>query len=177
MYQVLDRKAKTAVCTGRAINAAVITIPQTVQLAGVRYKVTQVAPGAFAKSYDLKEIKIGANVTHIGEKAFYQCKKAAKSNAVCGKLQQIGITVIFVRHYSFTVDINSHLISVRTRKSVVGYHKRNFSVLYFQIRRYQLIPKMVFKIIKRAYLSILQKRWIIRKSVFFKRIFRQILGS
>lgn len=90
MYQVLDRKAKTAVCTGRAINAAVITIPQTVQLAGVRYKVTQVAPGAFAKSYDLKEIKIGANVTHIGEKAFYQCKKLQKVTLYAEKLQTIG---------------------------------------------------------------------------------------
>ena len=90
MYQVLDRKAETAVCTGRAINAAVITIPQTVQLAGVRYKVTQVAPGAFAKSYDLKEIKIGANVTHIGEKAFYQCKKLQKVTLYAEKLQTIG---------------------------------------------------------------------------------------
>lgn len=90
MYQVLDRKAKTAVCTGRAKNAAVITIPQTVQLTGVRYKVTQVAPGAFAESYDLKEIKIGANVTYIGEKAFYQCKKLQKITLYAEKLQTIG---------------------------------------------------------------------------------------
>lgn len=90
MYRILDKKAGTAACTGRAKNVTAVTIPETVQVQGVSYRVVQVAPGAFAEALDMKEIKVGANVAQIGEKAFYRCKKLQKITLYAQNLQTIG---------------------------------------------------------------------------------------
>ncbi|MDE7312696.1 MAG: leucine-rich repeat protein [Eubacterium sp.] len=90
MYRILDQQAKTAVCTGRAKNDASVTIPETVHLSGVQYRVVQVAQGAFAEADDLKEITVGANVVQIEPKAFYHCKNLQKITIYAGSLQTIG---------------------------------------------------------------------------------------
>lgn len=90
MYQILDREAKTAVCTGSVTDKASVEIPDTVMINGVAYQVAKIAESAFAYSEKLKEITIGANVTDIEPKAFYQCKKLKKITVHAAKLKEIG---------------------------------------------------------------------------------------
>jgi len=52
-----------------------ITIPSTVTIDGVSFKVTAISQKAFQNAKELKTVVIGANVTSIGSKAFYNCKK------------------------------------------------------------------------------------------------------
>lgn len=52
-----------------------ITIPSTVRIDGITYKVTSIAKNAFKGCSRLTNVTIGKNVSKIGEKAFYGCKK------------------------------------------------------------------------------------------------------
>ncbi len=55
-----------------------LTIPATVTADGFSFKVTAIAKNAFQKNNSLKSITIGSNVTNIGSKAFFNCKKLSK---------------------------------------------------------------------------------------------------
>ena len=55
--------------------ATSISIPATVTIDGITYKVTSIASNAFKNNKTVKKITIGKNVTKIGAKAFYGCKK------------------------------------------------------------------------------------------------------
>ena len=55
-----------------------VTIPATVRLNGVTYKVTSIAKNAFSGCEDLTSVTIGKNVTTIGDKAFYKCTSLKK---------------------------------------------------------------------------------------------------
>lgn len=55
-----------------------ITIPDTVTIGGVTYKVTAIEKKAFANCKKLKTVEIGKNITTIGDKAFYKCKSLKK---------------------------------------------------------------------------------------------------
>ena len=55
--------------------ATAITIPETVTIDGITYKVTAVGASAFKNHKTVEQITIGANVTKISSKAFYGCKK------------------------------------------------------------------------------------------------------
>lgn len=50
------------------------TIPDSVIVNGTTYKVTEIAPKAFNGYAKIKKVTIGANITKIGSKAFYNCK-------------------------------------------------------------------------------------------------------
>lgn len=52
-----------------------VTIPDTVVIGGVTYKVTAIEKGAFKNNQYLKTITIGNNIKTIGDSAFYNCKK------------------------------------------------------------------------------------------------------
>lgn len=55
--------------------ASKVTIPATVTIGGVKFKVTAIANNAFKNCTKLRKVTIGKNVTTIGKKAFYGCKK------------------------------------------------------------------------------------------------------
>lgn len=55
--------------------ATSISIPATVTIDGITYKVTSIAANAFKNNKTVKKVTIGKNVEKIGEKAFYGCKK------------------------------------------------------------------------------------------------------
>ena len=57
--------------------ATSITIPETVTIDKVTYKVTSIADKAFAGNKKLKKIKIANNIKVIGKKAFSKCSKLA----------------------------------------------------------------------------------------------------
>ena len=52
-----------------------VTIPDTVVIKGITYKVTEIAKGAFTGMKQLKNLKIGENVEVIGQSAFESCQK------------------------------------------------------------------------------------------------------
>ena len=55
--------------------ATTVTIPDTVVMDGVTYKVTSVEKGAFKNNKKIKKVTIGKNVKTIGKSAFEGCKK------------------------------------------------------------------------------------------------------
>ena len=55
--------------------ATKVTIPATVKIDGITFKVTSVAKNAFKNNKKVKTVTIGKNVTTIGTKAFYGCSK------------------------------------------------------------------------------------------------------
>ncbi len=90
MYRILDSEEKTAECTGFLTDSTSVIIPDTVLINGAEYKVAEIAENAFAYDTQLKEIVIGANVTDIGQRAFYQCKKLKKVWISAQRLKEIG---------------------------------------------------------------------------------------
>jgi hypothetical protein len=52
-----------------------ITIPATVKIGGVTYKVTAIAANAFKKNTKITSVTIGKNIKTIGKNAFYGCTK------------------------------------------------------------------------------------------------------
>ncbi len=55
--------------------ATKVTIPETVTIDGVKFKVTAIANNAFKNCTNLRRVTIGKNVKTIGKQAFYGCKK------------------------------------------------------------------------------------------------------
>lgn len=62
---------------------ASLTVPATVKIDGVIYKVTSIRANAFKNNGKLVKVKIGENVTTIGAGAFYGCSKL--KNVTLGK--------------------------------------------------------------------------------------------
>ncbi len=52
-----------------------VTIPPTVKIGNITFKVTSIASKAFTKAKKLNKVEIGANITKIDSKAFYNLKK------------------------------------------------------------------------------------------------------
>ena len=67
-----------------------ITIPSTVKIDGVTYKVTRIEDNAFASNTQLTGVTIGSNVVVIGSKAFYKCKNLSKVKIKTKALSSIG---------------------------------------------------------------------------------------
>lgn len=59
-------------------NATSVSIPDTVRISGITYKVTAIAANAFKNCKNLKKITIGKHISKIGAKAFYNCNRLAK---------------------------------------------------------------------------------------------------
>lgn len=87
-YQVTSAAEKnpTVVYKGSKKQKASVTIPDTVTIDKVTYKVTSIAANAFKNNKKLKKVVIGKNVTKIGKKAFYGCSKLKKITVKTTKL-------------------------------------------------------------------------------------------
>lgn len=55
--------------------AKTITIPSTVKIDGITYKVTSIGAKAFKGNKKITKVIIGSNITSIGKEAFYGCSK------------------------------------------------------------------------------------------------------
>ena len=55
--------------------ATTLTIPSSVKINGITYKVTSIAANAFANNKKLTKVTMGSYVKTIGSKAFYKCTK------------------------------------------------------------------------------------------------------
>ncbi|MCI5730301.1 MAG: leucine-rich repeat domain-containing protein, partial [Eubacterium sp.] len=111
--KVTDVKKKEVECKGPANKKAkTVSIPATVKMNGVTYKVTKIADNAFKNNKTvtkvtvgsniktigknafsgatkLKTVKIGKNVTKISDKAFYKCTSLTKIT-IPSKVKKIG---------------------------------------------------------------------------------------
>lgn len=67
-----------------------ITIPATVKIGGSSYSVTKVKSSAFANNKKLTTITFGKNITSIGTKAMYQCKKLKTISLKSTKITYFG---------------------------------------------------------------------------------------
>lgn len=76
VYQLKDTKKKTvSVVSTVSKKVKKVTIPKSVKYNGVSYKVTSISNNAFKNRKKLTKVTIGKNITTIGKKAFYNCKK------------------------------------------------------------------------------------------------------
>lgn len=67
-----------------------ITVPSTISIDGIDYKVTSVSKNAFKNNKKLKKITIGKNVKTIGSNAFYGCKNLKTIVVQSTQLKTIG---------------------------------------------------------------------------------------
>lgn len=67
-----------------------ITVPATVKIDGITYKVTSIASNAFNGNGMLKKVTIGKNITSIGAKAFYNCYNLKKITVKSANLKKVG---------------------------------------------------------------------------------------
>lgn len=76
-YQVTSvaEKNPAVAYVGSEKQKASVTIPDTVTINNMTYKVTSIAANAFKNNKKLKKVVIGKNITKIGKKAFYGCSK------------------------------------------------------------------------------------------------------
>ena len=74
-YVVTSKKSKTVQYSGAIKkNTSTVSIPATVKIDGVTYKVTSIQTNAFRNNKKIKKIIIGSNIKKIGKNAFYGCK-------------------------------------------------------------------------------------------------------
>lgn len=86
-YKVTDASANgTVALTGTAASKASAVIKATVQIGGKTFAVTEISAKAFQKNSKLKKVTIGKNISKIGKKAFFNCKKLKTIRILSTKL-------------------------------------------------------------------------------------------
>ena len=126
----LKNKTVTYVATTNK-KASTITIPDTVVISGVTYKVTAVEKNAFVNNKKLKTVTIGKNVTAIGAKAFYGCKNIK--------------TIIIKSKKLTTKKIGSKAFSKTPKKMTVKVPKNKFKAYKKMLIKRGVNKKVKFK--------------------------------
>ena len=67
-----------------------VTVADKVKIGAKSYKVTSIASKALYQKTKVTKVTIGANVTKIGSKAFYGCKKLSDVKVNTKKLKSVG---------------------------------------------------------------------------------------
>lgn len=100
-----------------------VTIPATIKAGGVTYKVTAISNNAFKNNKKLTKIYIGKNITKIGSKAFYGCKKLKTIKIYSKKLKSIGKSAIKGIHKKAEIDVPNNKMKVYSKlfKKKTGY--------------------------------------------------------
>ena len=109
-----------------------VTVPNTIKINGKKYKVTSIAPKAFANNKKVKKVVIGNNVKTIKKKAFYNARNLKKIT--------IGANVATIERQAFGSLPKLEKIIVKSKK-LKKVHKKAFSPLK---------RKLVIKVYKKA---------------------------
>lgn len=96
-----------------------VTIPATITVDGVTYKVTSIANKAFAKNKKLTTVKIGSNVTVIGSSAFSGCSALTKIT-IPKNVETIGSKAFYGCKKLKTITIKSSAIKKVGSKAFKG---------------------------------------------------------
>lgn len=125
-YKVTNASATkgTVAYTGtKNKKATKLTIPATVKIGSVTYKVTSVAGNAFKNNKKLKTVVIGSNVTSIGTAAFYKCK--ALTSVTIGKnVKTIGSKAFYGCSKLKKITVKSTKLTKVGSKALSGIHKK-----------------------------------------------------
>ena len=91
-YRITKMAAKngTAEVIGIQKKSGKVTIPSTITVQGITFKVTAIAEKAFRNDKNLKSVVIGSNVKKIGKQAFEKCKKLSSVTFKGKKAPTIG---------------------------------------------------------------------------------------
>lgn len=105
-----------------------LTIPSTVKVGGVTYKVTAVASQAFKGNKNLTNITIGRGITKIGNEAFSSCKNLKKITVTAGNLTTIRKSAFEGINKKATITVKGAKKAKTTlikklKKSSIGYVK------------------------------------------------------
>lgn len=105
--------------------AVKITIPATITIENVSYKVTAVSKSAFANNKKLKTVVIGKNVTDIGDKAFYKCTKLTKLT-IPANVKKIGKQAFYGCKSLKSITIKTTKLTTKTvgSKAFKGIHAK-----------------------------------------------------
>ncbi len=102
-----------------------VSIPKTVTVDKVTYKVTKIESGAFEAKENLTSVTIGANVTAIGSKAFYNCKNLSKVKIKSKKLSSIGSKAFYgVKNKAMFYAYRSKLKTYQSKLKKSGIKKK-----------------------------------------------------
>ena len=105
-----------------------LTIPSTVKVGGVTYKVTAVASQAFKGNKNLTNITIGRGITKIGNEAFAGCKNLKKITVTAGNLTTIRKSAFKGINKKATITVKGTkkaktALEKQLKKKSVGYVK------------------------------------------------------
>ena len=88
-----------------------VSIPETVTIDGITYKVTSIADNAFANNKKLTKVTIDSNVKTIGKKAFYKCTKL-KTVKTGNNVTSIGSNAFYGCSKLTSVTIGSNVTTI-----------------------------------------------------------------
>ncbi len=105
-----------------------LTIPATVKVKGVTYKVTAISDKAFKGNKKLTTVTIGSNVTKIGKEAFSGCKNLKKITVTAGKLKTISKNAFKGINKKATITVKGTkkaktVLKKQLKKKSIGYVK------------------------------------------------------
>ena len=91
-YKVIKSSAKNGTVEFAKVSksSSSITIPNTVTVDGVIYKVTSVSKNAFKNNKKLKRVTIGKNITKINTNTFYGCKNLKTITIKSTNIESVG---------------------------------------------------------------------------------------
>lgn len=87
--RIISTKKKTAEYRKTSVTSGSISIPKTVTIDGVKYKIIKIGDNALKGKKKITKVSIGSNVELIGKQAFYNCT-GLKSVTFPAKLTAIG---------------------------------------------------------------------------------------
>ena len=124
IFVVTDAAKKTVAY--KPVNKAVktATVPTSVRINGVSYKVTRVANNAFANCKSLTKVTIPSSVTSIGQKAFANCTKL-KAVTIPAKVTKIEKSAFSGCKSLKTVTIKSTKIKTIGKSAFKGIAKKS----------------------------------------------------
>lgn len=124
IFVVTDAAKKTVAY--KPVNKAVktATVPTSVRINGVSYKVTRVANNAFANCKSLTKVTIPSSVTSIGQKAFANCTKL-KAVTIPAKVTKIEKSAFSGCKSLKTVTIKSTKVKTIGKSAFKGIAKKS----------------------------------------------------
>lgn len=121
-----------------------VTIPETVKIGNITYKVTSIANNAFKNNKKVKTITIGKNVTAIGVSAFSGCKKLSKVT-IGNNVTTIGKSAFYKCTSLKKITIPSKVITIGT-SAFSGCNK--LAAITIKSTKLKSVGKNAFKNIK-----------------------------
>lgn len=124
IFVVTDAAKKTVGFKPLNSSVKTITVPSSVRINGVSYKVTRIANNAFANCKSLTKVTIPSSVTSIGQKAFANCTKL-KAVTIPAKVTKIEKSAFSGCKSLKTVTIKSTKVKTIGKSAFKGIAKKS----------------------------------------------------